>query len=511
MFVTLRAHALSHPLLLFLLFAAVFACLDPILRRFSERRAALRRGGIAATCLLVPIYLAAVIFYAATPAYFDHVEPSVASVSWLVMQGHQAYPDRAGAGLYGLPYGPLLFLLNGFTMQLLGPGIVTSKVAGACAAMASLIVLALAIRQARGEWSRAVSWAALGFLMFGVTSFWVRAEPLLLLCSSLAVLSLTVPAGPSAALAGAALGLGVNLKASAIIYLFPAFALVWRTHGTVRFAVAAGIALLVASLPYVRFDNISLAGYLSWLQAATAQGVRFSALPAALEWTIFLALPMFVMGRPEGTSRGASDTALFRTLLVACMCVSLPLAAKHGTGLYHFLPFVPAVIFASSGSRRPGPRVVVPAMLASCILVAALHLPTWVTTTTSLPSRAIISELKQIDASHAGTVAMGYSANYRPSFFRPELVFAGQPYWLDGASLMDWHWSGRPFPTAALAALRACVVEAWIVPAGAPPFVLPNAYPILGDVFPDEFRRIFEERYRLETSGQWFDVYRCRR
>jgi hypothetical protein len=106
---------------------------------------------------------------------------------------------------------------------------------------------------------------------------------------------------------------------------------------------------------------------------------------------------------------------------------------------------------------------------------------------------------------------MGYSANYRPSFFRPELVFGGQPYWLDGASLMDWHWSGRPFPAAALAALRACAVEAWIIPAGAPPFVLPNAYPIPGDVFPDEFRRIFEERYRLETSGQWFDVYRCRR
>jgi len=511
LFVILRAHALSHPLLLFLLFAAVFACLDPILRRFSTRRTVLRRGGIAATCLLVLIYLAAVIFYAATPAYFDHVEPSVASVSWLVMQGRQAYPDRASSGLYGLPYGPMLFLLNGFTMKLLGPGIITSKVAGACAATSSLILLAVAVRRARGQWSRAIQWAALGYLMFGLTSFWVRAEPLLLLSSSLAVLSLTMPAGSSAVLAGAALGLGVNLKASAIIYLFPALALVWRTHGTARFAAAAGIAVLVASLPYVSFDTISLAGYLSWLQAATAQGVRFSTFPAALEWTIFLALPMFVMGRPDGASRGASDMTLFRALLVVCMCVSLPLAAKHGTGLYHFLPFVPAIIFVSSGSPRSGSTVFAPAMLASCILVAALHLPTWVTTTTSLPARAIISELKQSEASHAGSVAMGYSANYRPSFFRPELVFAGEPYWLDGASLMDWHWSGRPFPPAALAALRACVVEAWIVPRGAPPFVLPNAYPILGDVFPDEFRRIFEERYRLETYGQWFDVYRCRR
>ena len=48
-------------------------------------------------------------------------------------------------------------------------------------------------------------------------------------------------------------------------------------------------------------------------------------------------------------------------------------------------------------------------------------------------------------------------------------------------------------------------------PGGGPPFVLPNAYPIAGDVFPDGFRKTFAEHYTLETSGQWFDVWRCRR
>lgn len=510
MFVTLRAHALSHPLLVALLFAAVLALLDPLLRHLPVRRIASGRGATPLTTLPGLIYLAAVIFYAAVPAYFDHVEPSVASVSWLVVQGQHAYPDQAGAGLYGLPYGPMLFLVNGLTMLLAGPGIITSKLAGAAAATASVIIVAMAVRRARGDWLRAIRWSAIAYLAFGVTSFWVRAEPLLLLCSSLAVLSLTVPAWPSAALVGAALGVGLNLKASAIIYLFPALALVWKTHGTIRFAAATGIAVLVACLPYALFDNISLAGYLSWLQSAASQGVRLPALTRALEWAIFLSLPMLVMRRPDSGPHLASDVALFRTLLLACMLASLPLSAKYGTGLYHFLPFVPAIIFASAGGRS-GPPAAVPAMLASFALVGALQLPTWVTAITSLPSRAIASELRQIEASHAGTVAMGYSANYRLSFFRPALVFAGQPYWLDGASLMDWHWSRRPLPAAALAALDACVVEAWVVPAGAPPFVLPNAYPIPGDVFPDEFRKIFEDRYTREMSGQWFDVYRCRR
>jgi hypothetical protein len=395
-------------------------------------------------------------------------------------------------------------------MTIAGPGIIASKLAGAAAATASVLVLAVAVRQARGDWLKAIRWSALVYLAFGQTSFWVRAEPLLLFCSSLAVLGLTVPARPSAALVGAALGVGLNLKASAIVYLLPALALVWKTHGTVTFAAAVGTAALVACVPYAVFDNISLAGYLSWIQAAAAQGIRLPALPAALEWTVFLSLPLLVMRRPEGAPRGASDVALFRALVLACMLASVPLAAKHGTGLYHFLPFVPGIIFASSGGRS-GPRVIVPAMLASLVLVGALQLPTWVTAITSLPLRPIVSELRQIESSQGGTVAMGYSANYRLSFFRPELVFAGQPYWLDGASLMDWHWSRRPLPDAVLTALGACSVEAWVVPAGAPPFVLSNAYPIAGNVFPDEFRKVFEERYALATSGQWFDVYRCRR
>ena len=456
------------------------------------------------------LYLAAVIVYAATPAYFDHVEPSVASVSWLVVRGLPAYPDPESAGMYGLPYGPMLFLLNGLTMKTLGAGIITSKIAGASAAVASLFLVGWAVRQARGNWPVAMRWTALIYLMFGAASTWVRAEPLLLLSSSLAVLSLTVSRVPSVLLLALAIGVGVNLKVSAIIYLLPASVLVWRKHGPAAFAAAAVAAAVVTVVPYLAFSNISFAGYLSWLQAAAGQGIRLGALPTALEWMFVLMLPMLLAGRAE-SARGDSDAGTFRALVIASMAVSIPLAIKHGTGVYHFLPFVPSIMFAAYTARKHEPLALAPPLVATFALIAALQLTPWLTATTSLPARQIVSELKQIEAAHAGTVAMGYSANYRLSFFRPELVFDGQPYALDGASVMDWHWSGRPFPAAALAALRACAVDAWIVPAGTPPFGLPNAYPIAGDVFPDDFRQTFAERYTLETSGQWFDVWRCRR
>ena len=298
------------------------------------------------------------------------------------------------------------------------------------------------------------------------------------------------------------------MKVSAIIYLFPAFALVWKKHGLGASVAATAAAAVVAAVPYLVFSNISLAGYLSWLQAAAGQGVRLGALPAALEWMIVLLVPMFAMGRSE-LARADSDAGMFRVLVIASMAVSIPLAIKHGTGVYHFLPFVPSIMFAACAARKPGPLA--PALLATFVLIAALQVPPWMTATTSLPARQMVSELKQIEAAHTGVVAMGYSANYRLTFFRPELVFDGQPYALDAASMMDWRWSGRPFPAAALTALRDCAVDVWVIPSGAPPFVLPNAYPIAGDVFPDSFRRTFAERYALETSGQWFDVWRCRR
>jgi hypothetical protein len=517
--VTLRAHALSHPLLLFAVFSAIFAVINEARERFGPTRpglsapaarAGISRAGLTSTYLLVLLYLATVIVYAATPAYFDHVEPSVASVSWLVVRGQPAYPDPESAGMYGLPYGPLLFLLNGLTMKVLGAAIITSKIAGAGAAVASLLLVGLAVRRAGGHWPLAMRWTALIYLMFGAASTWVRAEPLLLLSSSLAVLSLTVSRVPSLLLLGLAIGAGVNLKVSALVYLLPAFVLVWKKHGAGASAAAAGAAGLVAAVPYLTFSNISVAGYLAWLQAAAGQGIRLGALPTALEWMIVLMLPMMVMGRAEG-ARGGSDAGRLRALVIAAIAVSIPLAIKHGTGVYHFLPFVPSIMFAACAARQPGRMTLAPAMLATFVLIATLQVTPWVTATTSLPARQIVSELRQITAAHTGVVAMGYSANYRLSFFRPELVFHGQPYTLDAASMMDWHWSGRLFPHAALDALRDCAVDAWVIPAGGPPFVLQNAYPIAGGVFPESFRTTFEEHYRLETSGQWFDVWRCRR
>jgi hypothetical protein len=148
--------------------------------------------------------------------------------------------------------------------------------------------------------------------------------------------------------------------------------------------------------------------------------------------------------------------------------------------------------------------------LAAAVILAALQISQWIVVSRALPAREILDELSRMQQSSTGTVAMGYGSNYRLSFFRPQLVFDGQPNVLDGASAMDAAWSRKPFPHALVDGMRSCAVTNWVIPSGGPPFELPNAYGE-GEVFPAEFRQAFHERYQLRESGRWFDVWTCAR
>ena len=503
---TFRAHALSHPLLVLGVCYFAIRAGSGLTGRGPTALGQRRPSGVSPHSALLALFLAALAINVAVPAYVDHVEPSVAALSWAVMQGQPAYPAADAALMYGLPYGPALYLINGLVMKVAGPGIPVSKLAGVIAAAASLLMIAAAVRRAYGDgWHRALGWTSGVYLAFGVTAFWVRAEPLLLLCSSLAALSLTVNGRAAAILAGTALGLGMNLKISAALYLLPALILLAIRQGRGTAALTAGVAATVGALPFVLFENISAQGYLQWVQTTAGHGFRLRALPSSLEWALFVAVPLPLFARDQ-----RSDVRWLSWLLAVTVIASVPLASKHGTGAYHFLPFVPLILFAACGSTEQRTARSSAVLIASLVL-AGFQVPYWIRSATGLPAAEILAELRRIEQTTTGSLAMGYSPNYRLSFFRPQLVFDGHPHVLDGASAMDAAWSGRPFPGAVLEQLRSCGVDNWVVPTGGAPFELPNAYGGGSEVFPEEFRRAFHASYRLREPGRWFAVWSCAR
>ena len=99
---------------------------------------------------------------------------------------------------------------------------------------------------------------------------------------------------------------------------------------------------------------------------------------------------------------------------------------KHGTGIYHYLPFLPLAAFCASNSVPSlTSRKLIRALALTAGIIGALEALVWVRTVQSLPNAEIVEELQAIESEHRGTMAMGYTEDYRLSFFRPILVFAG--------------------------------------------------------------------------------------
>ena len=64
--------------------------------------------------LVIAAYLVTLVNYILYPSYVDHFEPTIASIAWLGKHGHPYYPNWMTDDVYGIAYGPALFLLHGF-------------------------------------------------------------------------------------------------------------------------------------------------------------------------------------------------------------------------------------------------------------------------------------------------------------------------------------------------------------------------------------------------------------
>ena len=109
------------------------------------------------------------------------------------------------------------------------------------------------------------------------------------------------------------------------------------------------------------------------------------------------------------------------------------------------------------------------------------------------------------------TVQMGYGESfesYRLSFYKPILMFAGQPVTVDAQEAMEFQSIGLDFTEKFIADLEACKTRHWLIPKGERPFGMQSYY---GG--PSLFGRaagVFVERYRKSDSLDHYDIWSCR-
>lgn len=502
---------------------------------------------LTALSIVVLVFFASLaIGYTASPYLSDHVDGQVAAVSWLLQHGQPLYHSLEAAERYSTQYGPSLYLIIGVFLKLLGQSLIAAKLPIGATLVLSLLLLFLTL-QTTVRFPLSVigtACASLGILAFGNTilntAFQIRSDSLLFFCIVLALWGIiTRKKIVAGILCAFSFGVAINLKVTAILYFFPLYTLFYSQYGMVSTLSSVLAGLAIAALPF-SLPQISLANYLLWIDRTKNHGLSLELLWNNLRAAFLLFLPLGLLSlQLWGSNRRVfKKLALqykrcFYTLLVSVVGTVL-VAAKPGAGAHHLLPYLPVIIYLCcleigaiaeifvNPKNEPNRSQLLKNSIFGAAFLLFLFLLfcnavwqvvfLWSNYSDSIAPEIVADIQQTIQSYPQQTIAMGYGGNqtYLLTNYRPIPVFAGNPYLIDSAALMDMQKAGLEIPASTIEALRACRIEIWLIPRGDIPFTLLSYYPPNPPLFSNEFQAAFRESYELKDRSQYYDLWFCK-
>jgi hypothetical protein len=483
-----------------------------------------------------------------SPIYLGPIQPQIAEVSWYFAEGRPIYHSPTAGEVYNMLYGPYVYMITGWFEKLLGPSDFSFKLPGALAVAGTLIMLWVHLWQRVGG----------GLAVFGAglfTTFILAMNPEELFSRPDVFIVLGVVVGCWAAFSkskvapfifGAAMGACVNLKIHALVYFVPLVWVAWQTgYRKASWLAALGLAMLAAAAPFLFFSNVSLSNYLWTLQVASQHGINPLNYLNLQEVFFSLSIPfMAVVWLAYRQDARVTAGALlaqknFALCLLAEFVLLLAPASKYGAGEHHLLPVTVLLIVLGAEFYACGIRPRWDGSLAACATGAVLF--SWLASCLGIGlvrsyqnaaylrgrtawARSAEADLDRISTEYGSqhVLLMGASdnANYDYAYFRPHLVFAGQPIGFDPCALMEREFSGFPEPELPL--LRAALAKnypgkkiLWIVPKDGSPFSLTSyfakwentGYLANPPAYSDNFRATFQSTCTKFATTQYYNLY----
>ena len=471
------------------------------------------------------------LFY---PGYIDHAEAHVAAVSWLGWEGYPLYPSFEAGDIYGIPYGPFLYQLNGIVLWLVGPSIGTSKFTGILAFAITQVLSLVALRRTGASVGEAVTMTGAQCVLSAAFTdqayvFGVRSDVLIFLIAQVAVLvAIARPTLLGIAIVGLLGGLEMNLKIHGALYVFPAF--IWclgrapsLAAGMRLAAVGVFAGLLGVVLPFLP-TNVSVVQYFHYFKVgANHPWLRWQ----LQENLLFAAMCLLPLGWIYLSFRPALPRAFFgfmAALTASIALISFP-ASAAGAGPHHFLPFLPSLFWALQVMRRAASeklpdrptrwrydRVSFGLVVALLLGYGPIVFSSWFFALNRFKDaplvNAAIAEINKSLAENPGLkIAVGPGeASFDAERLRVIPVFRGNPLPFDSSA-----WDGLRGDGISEEPLRRkigqCPVDLWLLPANAP-FLTRSLYS--GErIYSTDLLREFHANFELQHSGQIFDQWRC--
>ncbi|MEJ1963955.1 MAG: hypothetical protein WDO56_21380 [Gammaproteobacteria bacterium] len=481
----------------------LFFLLPPRQRAYLE--ALPRLPIVGALVTLSMLLIGTAVLYLAFPGYFDHLEPTTATLGQVFARGSTLYPYPDFYPYYGVLYGPGLAISQSMFSGLGLPVLVASKLPGVLALLCSIPIM----------WRLSGHVLARGYFLllipFGYFLFWVKAEPFLVLLVCLALLIADRrKSGYLLAIAiGLLAGVASALKIHGAIYVGAAY-----LAATILVPAAVSELLVIVAAAIFGFmcffasESVSLSSFLDYLRLAGRHGLSAKLWLQNFVYLVLMLAPLALVVR-RGPQRALFNLKLAG--IAACELLVTVVAAKQGAGTYHLIPLIPvnACLLQQActlGEVREDFRV---RLMYTVITIPALASIFFMLATMGMywgQLRAAGQELQQLQAGNPSGLTMGVSNDddYGLSYLRVMLP-AEQ---VDYGAYMDLELSGIA-PDALEEKMRSCAIGMWVVPGKSLPFSL-NSYYTHRPLFPDRLRQQFNTSYEKIEEGRYFAVYACR-
>ena len=464
--------------------------------------------------------------YLVYPGYLDHGEPSVALISWRLLDGAPAFLSLGDPALVSNVYGPLTYSSHALSFWLIGPSVLAGKAASFLAAMLIPVLVFLSHRRRGFEAAAFGALLAAALVLFHVPiSLWNRPDSFMAVLAVVAVWAANAfdpkkPEWVMSAVIAVTAGLAVGMKLHAGVYFAPVVVFHCLNEKRVlkTFAAMAVVGLAVVLLPFA-FSVFSLSAFAEWIVLHAKKDNPIEFVSKFVRYGAIYAAPVlfYLAVRRWSGKRIASAEKAYFWVFVACLVAVLFPATKTGAGTHYFVPFLAVLvdqILRHAGRVRKHKLKVwgTAGVLAAVILIVGVPVQKRFFRALHWQQVADVqSEIRAIMAAYPErTIEMGIGQDLRTyprTFYRTLLVMAGHPYTIDGPAMELNKWK-VPLSEDLLAMVRGCNTDIWLIPKGESPFTMIGYYgaPMLDPSFADAFLG----SYAKAKSFKLFDAWVCK-